>query len=108
MNIFTQTEDQYKKETYMNLKNYDNRVTITKLRLFSHNLAINTAKWYKLPDDQKISRYCMRNDIENEMHVLFDCDNYNDLRQDIFKKIKAVDKIELDTGNSFEIPQHIW
>ena len=42
------------------------------------------------------------------MHVLFDCDNYNDLRQDIFKKIKAVDKIELDTGNSFEIPQHIW
>ena len=82
MNIFTQTEDQYKKETYMNLKNYDNRVTITKLRLFSHNLAINTAKWYKLPDDQKISRYCMRNDIENEMHVLFDCDNYNALRQE--------------------------
>ena len=89
MNFFTQTEDQYKKKTYLNLKNYDNRVAITKLRLSSQNLAINTAKWYKLPDDQKICRYCLRNDTEN---VLFDCDNYNALQQDTFKKIKVVDK----------------
>ena len=50
MNIFTQTKDQYKKETYLKLKNYN--IAIAKLRLSSHNLAINTAKWYKLPDDQ--------------------------------------------------------
>ena len=29
MNTFTQTKDQYKKETYLNLKSYDNRVAIT-------------------------------------------------------------------------------
>ena len=81
MNIFTQTKDQYKKETYLNLKNYDNRIAITKLRLYSHNLAINTAKWYNFPDDQKICRSCLRNNIENEMHVLSNCDNYNTLRQ---------------------------
>ena len=56
MNIFTQTKDQYKKDTYLNLKNYDNGVAITKLRLSSHNLTINTAKLYELPDDQKICR----------------------------------------------------
>ena len=54
MNIFTQTKDQYNKETYLNLKNYGNRDAITKLRLSSHNLAINTARWYNLPDHQKI------------------------------------------------------
>ena len=81
MNIFTQTKDQYKKETYLNLKNYDNRIAITKLRLYSHNLAINTAKWYNFLDDQKICRSCLRNNIENEMHVLSNCDNYNTLRQ---------------------------
>ena len=48
MNMFTQTKDQFKKETYLNLKNFDDRAAITKLRLSSHNLAINTAKWYKL------------------------------------------------------------
>ena len=56
---------------------------------YTTNLAINTAKYHKLPDDQKICRYCLRNDIEN---VLFDCDNYNALQQDTFKKIKVVDK----------------
>ena len=41
LNIFTQTKDQYyKKETYLNLKNYDNRIAIIKLRLSSHDLAI--------------------------------------------------------------------
>ena len=50
MHIFTQTKDQCKKETSMNLKDYDNRVAITKLKLSSHNLAINMTKWYKLPD----------------------------------------------------------
>ena len=33
INICKQTKDQYKKETYLNLKNVDNRVAITKLRL---------------------------------------------------------------------------
>ena len=51
MHIFTQTKDQCKKETSMNLKDYDNRVAITKLKLSSHNMAINMTKWYKLPDD---------------------------------------------------------
>ena len=31
MNIFTQTKDQYKEETYLSLKNCDNRAAITKL-----------------------------------------------------------------------------
>ena len=120
MNIFTQAKDQYKEETYLNLKNYDNRVAITKLRLSLHNLTIKTTKWYKLPDDQTICRFCLRNIIENEMRVLFGCDNYNTLQQDTFKKIKAIGNIALYTGDRlqklknspigliFEIPQYIW
>ena len=40
--------------------------------------------------------------VENEMQVLFDCDNCNTLRQDIFKKIKVIDNIELDTSNKLQ------
>ena len=65
---------------------------------YTTNLAINTAKYHKLPDDQKICRYCLRNDIEKEVHIIFDCDNYKALRQDTLKKIKTVDNIELETG----------
>ena len=54
----------------MNLKGYDNRVAITKLKASLHNIAINTAKWYKLPDDQKICKYCQRNNMENELQLV--------------------------------------
>ena len=58
INIFKHTICQYKKETYLNLKNYDDRVAVTKLRLSSHKLVVvTTGKWYKLPDDQRIRRY---------------------------------------------------
>ena len=36
------------------------------------------------------------------MQVLFDCDNYNTVRQDIFKKIKVIDNIELDTSSKLQ------
>ena len=65
-------------------------------------MVINTTKWYKLPEDQKIYRYFLRTDVENEMHDLFDCDIYNALRQDTFKKIKAVDNTKLNTGNKLQ------
>ena len=81
MSIFLQTEEQYKKKTYLNFKKSYNKVAIIKPRLFSHNLA----KWYKLPDDQKICRYCLRSNAENEIHVLFDCDNYITITRHIQK-----------------------
>ena len=85
-----------------NVKNYDNRVAITKIKLFSYKLVIKTVKWYKLPDGQKICRYYPRNDIENEMHVLFNCHYYNILLQDTFKKINTIDNIKLDTDNKLQ------
>ena len=115
INIFKQTICQYKKETYLNLKNYDDRVAVTKLRLSSHKLVVvTTAKWYKLPDDQRIRRYWY------EMHVLFDCDNYNALRQYKIKKKRQLiilyKALAINYKNLkfspvrkiFEISQYIW
>ena len=39
---------------------------------------------------------------ENEIYILFDFDNYNALGHNTFKKIKAVDNIELNTGNNIQ------
>ena len=115
INIFKHTICQYKKETYLNLKNYDDRVAVTKLRLSSHKLVVvTTAKWYKLPDDQRIRRYWY------EMHVLFDCDNYNALRQYKIKKKRQLiilyKALAINYKNLkfspvrkiFEISQYIW
>ena len=36
------------------------------------------------------------------MHVLLDCDNYNNLLQHTFKKIKTTDNIEFDISNKLQ------
>ena len=73
------------------------------LKLSSHNLAVTMAKWYKIFDDQKICRYYLKNDVENEMQVLFDCDNYNALRQDSLKKIEAISYKNLKFSYSMDL-----
>ena len=77
-------------------------VVITKLTLSSHNLIISTAKFYILHNNQKICWYCLRNNIENEIHVLFDCDNYYTLWHDTLKRIRTIDNSELYTGNKLQ------
>ena len=66
-------------------------VAITKLTLSSHNLTISTAKSYILHNNQKICWYWLRNNIENVIHVLFDCDNYYTLWQDTLRRMRTID-----------------
>ena len=60
-------------------KKKNNRNAITKTRFSSHNLAINTTKWYKLQEVTKICENCKGNKKENEIHVIFSCDKYENI-----------------------------
>ena len=64
-NFFSQTEELFKKERYLNLHNFSNRNTINKIMLSSHNFAKNTTKWYNLQEDIKICKNCEKKEIEN-------------------------------------------
>ena len=72
-NFFSQTKELFKKEGYLNLQNFNNRKAITKIRLSSHNFAINTTKWYNLQEDMKICKNCEKKEIEIEIHMIFSC-----------------------------------
>lgn len=76
--IFTQTKDKYKKETYLDLEIYDTRAANTKLGLSSHCFLTNTAKCYKLSDDQKICTHDLKKTYLFCLTVLFEffCYNY--------------------------------
>ena len=75
--LFLQTKKLFKKERYLNLNIFNNRIAITKITLSSHNLAINTSKRYKLHEDMKIYKNCKRKEIENEIYMIFSCDKYD-------------------------------
>ena len=60
----------------------------SKFRIGNHNLKVETGRFTipKTPEDLRICDHCNQNSAENE-HILFHCDQYNDLRKTLFIKI---------------------
>ena len=40
---------------------------------------MNTLKWYNLHEDMKICKNCEKNEIENEIHIIFSCNKYDNI-----------------------------
>ena len=76
------------------------RMNITRLRLSSHNLKIETGRWSRIPRD---SRLCECQKIQTESHIIEDCiltrhirENYN------FVEIAAPSVLKCETTNEAE------
>ena len=61
----------------------------SKFRIGNHNLKIETGRFTipKTPEDLRICDHCNQNSVENQLHILFHCDQFNDLRKTLFIKI---------------------
>ena len=59
------------------------RRTLVKLRIGCHNLRVETGRYNKIHLDKRICPLCSGNKIEDETHLLLDCQRYSSLR-DIF------------------------
>ena len=72
------------------------RKCISKLRLSSHKLSIETGRYTKpkTPEEQRICQYCNLNTIENECHFVLQCPYYTEER---VKLLTAVLLREPDT-----------
>ena len=67
----------YTKEKYLDLNSFENRRAICNLRTSTFKL-------------------------ETETHFFFDCEKYNDLRNEMIKTIKNTEKIDLQKENKIE------
>ena len=101
-NLFSQTKELFEKERHLNLHNFNNRNAITKIRLSSYNFAINTTTWYNLQEEMKICRNCEKKEIEDEIHITFSCNKYDNIRRKAFNDINEVGNIKLPIGNKAE------
>ena len=82
--------------------NFNNRKAITKRKLSSHNLAINSAKCYNLEEDIKICKNCEKKGKENEIHMIFSCNEYDKIQRKSFSDINELDNIKLQLRNKVE------
>ena len=71
------------------ISNPHHRTTVNKFRLGNHQLRIETGRHTvpKTPLNLRICSFCHSGEIENEMHFLFSCKLYDDLRLNFFNKL---------------------
>ena len=93
------TIETYKCEDYLRqVTNVQHRITLTKLRLSNHNLAIETGRYvrpYKKPEE-RICPICKK-DVEDERHFLTQCPAYQEKRSTLFEYLNKKYRISVDT-----------
>ena len=73
-------------ETYLNiLLDKKFRISLSKFRLSSHNLAIERGRYENIPRNERKCIFCNLNVIESEYHLLLVCPFYIELRRKYFK-----------------------
>jgi hypothetical protein len=104
------TVDQYRAPQYVQQLNGRFRATsLAQLRTGSHWLAVETGRWVRGTDGQRIPRqqrtcpHCTGEEVEDEQHMIFACPHYSDLRaehQDLFGApgMDLKDFLEQDPG----------
>ena len=97
-----QTKEIHNFESYLRINNFENRRAITKLRTSSHKLEIETGRWNKIPRDQRICKNCILNKIEDENHLLFECQMYATDRNEFYNNIKSKLKVDLSHSQTHE------
>ena len=63
------------------------RTALTRFRVSSHRLAVETGRWHKPQPIEINERKCLIcNSLEDEFHFIFECPLYSDIRQKYIKK----------------------
>ena len=82
----------FARETYLDaVRGFSRRFSTTQLRISSHNLEVERGRYTKTPKEMRICHWCKismgANNIENESHLLFECDLYADLRAKLITRL---------------------
>ena len=72
-------------------RNINARVCLTKFRLSNHKLMIETGRHQKVPKTERFCPFC-HGMIEDEIHFLINCKQYDALRGPLFKECREARK----------------
>ena len=76
------------------------RRNLTKLRISSHNLAIETGRYVKNKNSLTDKRHCFHcKTIESEFHFMIECTLYSTERKKYFDELEKFTSIRLDSSN---------
>ena len=85
LSFYHSIKSTFGRESYLDCcKGFSRRYCTTQLRISAHDLQIERGRYSNLSREERICNWCKtsmnQNKIEDEMHVLFECDLYSKLR----------------------------
>ena len=84
LSFYSNIKKSYCIESYLELKNVNQKKNISKLSTSSHNLMIEKGRYLNLNREERLCPFCLNKIIEDEIHFLFTCPLYKHLRNDFF------------------------
>ena len=92
------------RETYLDSsKGFPHRYSTTKLRISAHYLEIETGRYSNISREDRKCHWCHTsmgiNVIEDERHVLFNCNLYAGLRTKRIARLKSAPEISSNINN---------
>ena len=99
-NITVNTKKEFNFELYLEcIKSDDIRKTMSRFRLGSHNLEIESGRYNNVAREDRKCRLCSMNSIESEYHFLLCCPKFHDRRQQFidnyYRSWPSIRKFEL-------------
>ncbi len=93
LSFYHSCKSNFTREPYLDVcKGFSRRCSTTKLRISSHDLEIEHGRYQNKPREDRICEWCKTsigiNVIENECHMLFDCDLYHEQRSKFLNNLK--------------------
>ena len=98
LTFLKQIKNRHNLESYLNIKNFEHRRAITRIRTSSHRLEIETGRWHGVDRNLRICKNCILGEVEDENHFLFECQMHSSDRMELINTIK--DKINVDISRN--------
>ena len=88
MTLYREINSTFELQSYLlKIHNSKRRQALSKLRLLSHGLLIETGRHIGIERQNRKCAFCNTNDIEDEYHFVLICPLYNDIRSNYILKI---------------------
>ena len=94
LRTYNKSKYNFRFENYLNdIRNLKYRQALTRLRVSSHNLRIETGRFHKknnyLPPKERVCQMCDISETEDESHFLLTCNLYSDIRKQLWDSLEV-------------------
>ena len=105
---YSRIKHSFESESYLDyISERKYKIALSKFRLSSHNLEIETGRYNSISRSERICRLCQMNVVQDEFHFLLTCTTYTNLRRKYFKPyycrwptLNMFDRLMTNTGKT--------